>query len=136
MDGAFEKDGWEILGATYALSRGSKRSVYHALMIERIKKFIKVNLRNPDLAPSVIADAFGISVRQLNRLFSSEPPTVRATIMSMGLDQCRADLLRRGPAGSSVSEIAYHWGFRSTAHFSRRFREAFDYAPSEICGQA
>ena len=136
VDRGFEIDVWEILRAAYTLSQGSKRSIYHALMVERIKKFIKANLRDPDLAPPVIANEIGISVRQLNRLFSTEPHTVGATIMSMRLDQCRTDLLRRSTVGSTVSEIAYHWGFRSTAHFSRRFREAFGYAPSEIHGQS
>jgi AraC-like DNA-binding protein len=132
VDSAIVDDVWQVLSEARSLLTGSGRSTYHVLMIARIRKFISENLGNPGLAPEMIAKEAGISVRQLNRLFSAEKQTVSGNILAMRLERCRQDLMSCGDSGTTVSEIAYHWGFCNLAHFSRRFRERFGCSPSEM----
>ncbi len=121
---------WDVLGMAYGLSRGAERSMYHSLVMERVRQFIVLNLRDPKLSPEMIANHVGIGVRQLSRLCAGEPETLCARILAMRLDACRADLRRQGVMPGNVSEIAYSWGFRNLSHFSRTFRERFGSSPS------
>lgn len=126
-------DIWDVLTEAHALSHGSGRSTYHVLMMARVKQFIAAHLTDPELSPEMIAKEAGVSVRQLSRLFSAEKQTVSATVLAMRLDRCREELMRCGDGGgTTVSEIAYHWGFCNLAHFSRRFRERFGCSPSDL----
>lgn len=127
-----EEEVWKTLELAHGLTQGAQRTSYHILMMQRIKRLIFARLRDPELSPTLIANEAGISVRHLNRLFAGEPRSLSDTIMSMRLQRCRDDLLKRDPLGTSVSEIAYHWGFKNPAHFSRKFHEEFGCAPSKI----
>ena len=131
IDQTIEAEVWSVLELAYATIRGA-RTNYQLLMIERIKQFIRANLGNPKLGPRLIADEVGLGVRQLHRLFGEEPESLAETIMRLRLQRCKEDLLRRDRLKASVSEIAYHWGFKSLAHFSRKFHEQFGRAPSKI----
>ena len=44
------------------------------------------------------------------------------------LDGCRGDLARQ--SDRTISEIAFAWGFSSSAHFSRAFRKRFGVTPT------
>ncbi|CAN0543620.1 unnamed protein product, partial [Laminaria digitata] len=44
---------------------------------------------------------------------------------------CHADLISPLHAQESISEVAYRWGFSSSAHFSRSFRDHFGLSPRE-----
>jgi AraC-like DNA-binding protein len=127
-----EEEVWNTLEVAHSLTQGEQRTSYHALMMQRIKQFMLARLCDPELSPTLIADETGISVRHLNRLFAGEPRSLSDTIMSVRLQRCREDLLKRDSLGTSVSEIAYHWGFKNLAHFSRKFHEEFGCAPSKI----
>jgi len=48
------------------------------------------------------------------------------------LDAARRDLCDPGLAASSVSRIAFSWGFNDAAHFSRAFRARFGCSPREL----
>jgi AraC-like DNA-binding protein len=126
-----EEELWDVLCLAHRLARSGQSSAYHFLMMGRIREFISANLRDPDLSPPKIAEYAGISVRQLNRLFETEPQSVSQTLIAMRLERCRADLLNKGIPKTSISEISYSWGFRSPANFSRSFRAYFGYSPSE-----
>lgn len=131
LDQVIEEEVWTGLELAYATTRGA-RTNYQLLMIGRIKQFILANLRNPKLGPQLIADEVGLSVRQLHRLFGEEAKSLSETIMRLRLQRCKDDLLRRDRLKASISEIAYHWGFKSLAHFSRKFNQEFGCAPSKI----
>ncbi len=103
---------------------------------DRIEKFIEAHLADPALGPAVIAEAAGISVRHLHRLFSARGRRVSEWIRERRLERCCADLVDRRASGRSITEIAFCWGFSDSAHFSRSFKRHFGVSPRAFCSQA
>lgn len=100
--------------------------------IERVLRFARANLRDPELGVDVIARAVHLSPRQVHRLFASEPMSLMQWVLAQRLENCRRELAQRHETRRSISEIAYEWGFSDQAHFSRAFRKRFGRSPSEI----
>lgn len=105
-----------------------QRSLYH---MERIKKFARLNLGNPDLSVELIAESVGLSERQIHRLFASEQLSLMRWVWLQRLERCYEELLADAHEQRSISEIAFHWGFNDQAHFSRAFRKQFGLSPRE-----
>ena len=99
---------------------------------ERIEGFIQDNLADPALGPGAIAEAVGISVRHLHRLFSARGRRVSDWIREQRLERCSADFVDRRSSGKSITEIAFSWGFSDSAHFSRCFKLRFGVSPREF----
>ena len=99
---------------------------------ERIEGFIQDNLADPALGPAAIAEAVGISVRHLHRLFSARGRRVSDWIREQRLERCSADFVDRRSSGKSITEIAFSWGFSDSAHFSRCFKLRFGVSPREF----
>ncbi|HYM75835.1 MAG TPA: helix-turn-helix domain-containing protein [Candidatus Dormibacteraeota bacterium] len=91
----------------------------------RILRFVDVHLGEQTLSPSAIAEAIGISVRHLHRVFSVTGSTVGDYIRVLRLDQCRKDLVDPRLRDKSITEIAFARGFSDAAHFSHSFRKQF-----------
>ncbi|WP_435971456.1 helix-turn-helix domain-containing protein [Streptomyces sp. Qhu_M48] len=100
-------------------------------LLARIRGFIDERLRDPGLSPSVIAESHRISLRSLHHLFEAEETTVCRLIKRRRLEECARELARRGD-GRTLSAVAQGWGFRSPAHFSRSFKEAYGHAPRHV----
>lgn len=96
----------------------------------RIESYIRDQIRDPELSIDQIAGALRCSKRYLHMAFSACDMSITDRIWAMRLDGCRGDLARR--ADQSISEIAFAWGFSSSAHFSRAFRKRFGVTPSEF----
>lgn len=107
-------------------------SDYCAFQVHRIRLFIEENLRNPDLSPSLIAAANGISQRYLNKLFEAEGISVSRLIWERRLDRCHHELEDPILNGKSITEIAFAWGFKSSSHFSRTFKDRFGLTPRAV----
>ena len=75
-----------------------------------------------------LADAAGVSARQLNRLFTDKlgRPTMRY-YRELRLDKAQS-LLRNSPL--SLTEIALATGFANSSHFSRAYTAQFGQPPS------
>jgi AraC-like DNA-binding protein len=71
-----------------------------------------------------------MSVRALHALFEDTDESVAALVRRERLARCLADL-ERANAGS-VTEIAFRWGFRDTAHFARAFKREYGQTPTEV----
>lgn len=96
---------------------------------DRIKTYIQRNLRDPDLSIDRIAAALRCSKRNLHKAFSNDGATISDSIWRLRLEHCRRDLASPACAWKSITEIAYSWGFSSSTHFSKAFREAFGTSP-------
>ncbi|MGY2372933.1 helix-turn-helix domain-containing protein [Pseudomonas sp. SDO524_S393] len=99
-------------------------------LFNRARHLIEQHLRNPDLSPTFLCKHLGISRAQLYRVFSQETG-VSAYIQQRRLN--RARLMIQGDSGvrHRVSGLAFQFGFKSDAHFSRAFKHAFGYSPRE-----
>jgi AraC family transcriptional regulator, positive regulator of tynA and feaB len=95
----------------------------------RIENFIAEHLAQPTLRPAQIAAAAGISVRHLHRLFARRGRTVGDWIRERRLEQCRNDLTDPRLRDRTITDIAFHWGFSESAHFSRSFKQLFGICP-------
>ncbi|MEU8279046.1 helix-turn-helix domain-containing protein [Microbispora bryophytorum] len=113
------------------LGRTSPAESHQRGLAAAANEYIRSHLADPLLGPDVIARELAVSVRTLHAVFESEPDTVARTIAKL-----RWEAVRRSLAGTSVSHlpvgaIAWSWGFASSAHFSRSFRQAFGISPTE-----
>jgi AraC-like DNA-binding protein len=95
----------------------------------RIEQFIETHLAEPSLNPSQIAEAVGVSVRHLHRIFLSKGHTVAGWIRERRLERCRRDLLNPRLSERNITEIAFFWGFCDSAHFSKSFKKEFGLSP-------
>jgi|APLak6261690433_1056193.scaffolds.fasta_scaffold05032_1 AraC-like DNA-binding protein len=98
-------------------------------MRDRIKAYIERNLRDPGLTIDQIADAFQCSKRNLHKAFSHDGATISDHIWRLRLERCRSDLVSPSCAWKSITEIAFSWGFNSSTHFSKAFKDAFGMPP-------
>src|SRR6195256_4779794 len=99
-------------------------------MYVRAHFFIREHLRDPDLSIDRISATLGCTKRYLRMLFSDRGTTISDYIRHARLQNCRQELETQ--AGKSVTDVAFSWGFSSSSHFSRVFREYFGVVPSAI----
>lgn len=104
--------------------------------IFRIKQFIADNLNNPDLSPTDIAMANRISLRYLHSLFEQEEMTVIQYVIRERLLRCQRELSNPLMSKRTITDIAFSWGFQSSTHFSRRFKDEFGIGPKDFREEA
>jgi AraC family transcriptional regulator, positive regulator of tynA and feaB len=98
----------------------------------RVKAYIERHLADPELSVNGIAASCAMSVRTIHRAFQSDPAgSVSAYVWARRLDQCRAALRDASQAHRSITDVCFSWGFNSTSHFSRLFKERFGVSPRE-----
>jgi AraC-like DNA-binding protein len=100
-------------------------------MLRRLKDYIELHLRDPDLGPARIAGAHFISTRYVHKLFHAEGTTVSAWIRARRLEGARRDLSDPALAHGTIAALASAWGFSDPARFSRAFRAAYGCSPTE-----
>jgi len=105
-------------------------STDHALML-KAQVFIKENLHKHELGPSFIASSLGLSRARLYRVFAP-CGGIAEYIREMRLRRAFTDLISPRLIHKQVAQIAYEWGFKDPAHFSRLFRQRFGGNPSEV----
>lgn len=98
-------------------------------LLRRAKTYIDDHLREPTLDIKVIAAALGCSRRYVHRVFASEGTSVEKYIWASRLERCRRELMK-GTQELSLTELAFAWGFSSSSHFSRSFKQRFGLSPS------
>lgn len=102
-----------------------------ALLFDRIKAYVADNIQRTDLDASDIARRMGCSVRYVYRAFEAQGQTPADFIWEQRL-QTAAEALRNRPVRpGSIAEVAFEFGFSSSAHFSRLFRQRYDRTPSQ-----
>ncbi|WP_372885859.1 helix-turn-helix domain-containing protein [Shimia sp.] len=111
-------------------SSTSSLSTVRMAHIARVEKFIRANLKNPDLSPDLVAEHCGISKRYLHDLFKDVNGTVSQQIRDQRLTAAR-DRLAAAP-GLAIAEVSYRFGFSDQAQFSRLFKARFGMTPSDF----
>jgi AraC-like DNA-binding protein len=107
----------------------SARAAKREALLRVVRRYVRARLHDSSLSPDAIARAHSISVRSLHALFADSGESVAGLVRHERLARCLEDLER--PNGGSVTEIAFRWGFRDAAHFSRIFKREFGTTPSE-----
>jgi AraC-like DNA-binding protein len=106
-------------------------SGHRAALLVEIQKYIASHLGDRDLSVSSIAAAHWISVRTLHTIFAESGTSVARSILRQRLERCRSDLASATDA-TTVTSVAYRWGFSDTAHFSRAFKKEFGVPPTAV----
>jgi AraC-like DNA-binding protein len=109
----------------------SRPSLPQEAQLFRARRFITDHLADPDLSPTTVADALGMSVRYLHMLFRSAGTSPFRWIQEQRLDTAARLLADPSHAGRSVTDIAFTIGFTDGAHFSRTFRSRFGAPPRD-----
>lgn len=122
-----------MIQATLALTEASFRTGHdfrNRPMMMRALEIIQSQLEREDLSAGTLAQALGVSTRQLHRVFAAHGLTVGQVILRRRLLAGRS-LLGMGNA-LSVTEVAMHCGFYDASHFSRSFKREFGESPTEF----
>ncbi len=107
------------------------REALHDALLLRMQGFVREHLRDPGLSAESVAAAHHVSVRLVYRVYADAGLHLGQSIIDQRLDGARWELT--GPVGRhrAVAAVAHRWGFASTSHFSRRFKERFGMTPGE-----
>ena len=96
----------------------------------RVKAYIEANLANRELSVERIAHACSISVRGLHRLFAEDPAgSVSRYLWQRRLIRCAEVLRDPSQAHRSITDVCFSYGFSSSSHFSRLFKDWFGVSP-------
>jgi len=96
-----------------------------------VKSYIARHLADPDLGAERIARAMFISVRQVYKLWETEPGPLGQWIVERRLEAARHELASPRGRNQTIAATARRWGFADSTHFSRRFRQAYGMSPRE-----
>jgi AraC-like DNA-binding protein len=96
---------------------------------QRIRRFAREHLHDPQLDVEQVARGVGLSPRHVHELFRDQPETLMRWVWSQRLERCREEFADPGHAERPIGEIAYAWGFSDPAHFSRAFRARYGCSP-------
>jgi AraC-like DNA-binding protein len=105
------------------------RAVLNEALYDRIAGYVLLHLAEASLTPERIAAAHHISLRHLYRLWSHNELGIAQWIIAERLSRAAAALTDGRQRRKSISAIALSVGFRDAAHFSRRFRAAYEVSP-------
>lgn len=97
---------------------------------DRIRAYVAVRLRDPQLNIEQIAHALNCSKRHLHNAFAGDHETLASHILQLRLQACIRELQHAGPDARPITDIALSWGFNNLSHFSRVFREHTGTSPS------
>lgn len=100
------------------------------IQCNRLKAWIEARLTEPDLSVETIAKGFGMSARSIHRVFSNDAAgSVSNYLWQRRVVLCAAALKNPAEAHRSITDIALSWGFSSSSHFSRVFRNQLGISP-------
>jgi AraC-like DNA-binding protein len=101
------------------------------ILLLQVKEFVREHLTDRDLNPHAIAAATHVSLRYLYKTCAQADLHLEQWIINERLAGAHEELARPTQARVSIAAVARRWGFASTSHFARRFRESYGLSPSE-----
>lgn len=123
-----------LVASTLAAYRqdGSEPPTLPGVLKARVKQYVQTHLGEPDLTLDRIAKDMHCSKRYLHRVFEDERCSLERYIWQARLERCQVALRAPSAARRSVSEVAYQWGFNSSAHFCRLFKSQYGLSPTDF----
>ncbi|MFC0678557.1 helix-turn-helix domain-containing protein [Lysobacter korlensis] len=124
----------EVLRAAIATrlnDRGLAHPALEATLEARILDHLRRHLADPELSASRVAAALHISVRYLYAVLERSGIVLGDWVRSHRLEGCRRELARPDLRDRTIASIAFRWGFRDAATFSRAFKAEFGMSPRE-----
>ncbi|PSO17263.1 helix-turn-helix transcriptional regulator [Bradyrhizobium sp. MOS003] len=114
---------------------GSRRgqAALRTARLSQARRLIAGHLQDPDLAPTMVADQLGVSVRHLHMLFETAAKSFSQTVTNERLKRSRR-LMREAPE-RLIADIATSCGFESLATYYRVFNAAYGMAPGDFRAQ-
>lgn len=111
---------------------GSRRgqAALRTARLSQARRLIAHHLQDPNLAPAMVADLLGVSVRHLHMLFETAEKSFSQTVTEERLEQSRR-LMQEKPE-RLVADIAASCGFESLATYYRVFNAAYGMAPGDF----
>jgi AraC family transcriptional activator of tynA and feaB len=94
-----------------------------------IEEFIAMNLADPHLSYSKVAESCGISTRYLRHILKANGKSYSELLWRSRLPKARDLLISSATRNYSIREVAFMSGFKSAAHFSRRFKATYGRPP-------
>lgn len=127
-----------LLGSTLAesLRRIGEPVPLPSMLKMRVGQYVQAHLSDPELSIQRIADALRCSKRYIHRVFENEPVSLERQIWNLRLERCHSALTHEANVKRSAAEIGFAWGFRSSAHFSRLFKQHYGITPGACQRQA
>jgi len=102
----------------------------------RVLAYIESHLHESDLGPQKIADAMGMSSRNLHYLFAEEDESAGRYILRRRLEESARLIATASLRGRTLTAIALDLGFDSATHFGRVFRARYGLTPRQYRLQA
>ncbi len=122
----------ELIAATLnGIKREDASRGVSVAQLAEIRRYINAHALDPNMSPARIAAAFGISLRKLTYLFSSEGG-VATFLQKRRLNLARAALRDPAQVHKSIAEIGLEHGFLYAHNFTRAFQRLHGLTPREI----
>jgi NADP-dependent 3-hydroxy acid dehydrogenase YdfG len=133
LDVVINNAGYALLGAVEEAAEADVRAEFDTVRshLVLLQQWIGNHLDDPDLTLQRIAGRYGISVRQLHRLFEPTGETVSQWIERQRLERCYKELGETRHADATITDLALRWGFADSSRFSRAFRRNYHISPRE-----
>ncbi|MFI9402750.1 helix-turn-helix domain-containing protein [Nocardia sp. NPDC052316] len=104
-------------------------------LIQAAKALADSRLADPELSPQMLARELHVSVRTLQRAFTTAGESVTGYIRHRRLEEARLALTAPSHR-PTVSELAAHWQFADSSHFIRAFKKRYGRTPAEYARSA
>lgn len=129
-DGAADEDALLDL-VTAVLVRPASGTQAAGAHFAAAEQYVRQWLRDPTMSARRIADAIGLSERQLSRVLAEHGTSVPRLVARRRVEMAGRMLRMPSYAEQTVEAIGLRCGFSSAAQFSRVFREQTGMSPSE-----
>jgi AraC-like DNA-binding protein len=121
-----------LLTAPGETDRRAFRDVRRDVELDLMLAYLRANLANPLLSPTMLARHMHVSVRTVHNRFGEAGTTFGRWVMENRLVACHRALSDPLYDGISVSQIMFNWGFNDLSHFTKAFRARFDIPPGHL----
>jgi len=124
----------QVLPMVLEFLRDDHRKHRSGLNLSQIKAFIETGLSDATFDLGTVTARFGVTARQVQKLFQAENTTFSRYVLERRLDMARLRVSRQN--NRSISSIAYEVGFGDLSYFNRVFRQHFGMTPSAMRNQS